>query len=94
MYREKCGKSLKEARHSKRSLDFISIHAHPDASPERPAWLVVHHYGDESGPRGTSHWMRKEHEPEAHEFGDHREMIAHVHKHTSTEPLDEEQEGY
>ncbi len=71
-----------EARSSgkrhKPELDHIRIHAHPEGTPDNPAWIVVHNHDG------------ADHETE-YPFSDHGEMMQHIHDHTHPDVQVEEE---
>ena len=74
-YVEARGRSLKQER--ERELEHLRVYGGPEASKEKPSWLVEHHFASPA------------HEPETHEFSDHNEMIEHVRTHSGVEPVEE-----
>ena len=69
--------AVRKKRHArKKELQHLRVFAGDGATHENPSWIVEHDFGED-------------HEPEQHRFTDHGEMIEHLSRHTSTEPLDE-----
>ncbi len=60
------GPSLSREAKRKAELHHIRIFGSPDATREKPAWIIEHH----SSPRDRN--------PETHEFTDGHEMLAHI----------------
>jgi hypothetical protein len=75
-YREVALAKSRKGKDKKPELHHIRIFASEDATPEKPSWLVAHHFTD------------RQDEPQVHKFDDHNEMLQHVAEYTSTE-LDE-----
>ena len=67
-YHEAKGASLKELREKKRkeNLHHLTVHAHRDATPEHPMWIVGHHTSEEDS------------NPTEREFSSGHEMLAHI----------------
>jgi hypothetical protein len=60
-------------RPRKKELEHLRIYGGDGATHENPSWTVQHHF--------TS----SKHEPEAHDFTDHEQMLDHVKEHTGVE---------
>ncbi len=78
MYHESSGPSLSREAKRKPELHHIRIFGSPDATREKPAWIIEHH----SSPRDRN--------PLTHEFTDGHEMLSHLANHTGVEPESED----
>ena len=72
-YHEAKGASLKKLREKKReeNLHHLSVHGHPDGTPDSPKWIVAHHLSEE------------DRNPVEHEFDNGTDMLRHVAEHAS-----------
>jgi hypothetical protein len=66
MYNESHGPSLSREAKRKPALHHLRVYAHPDGTPEKPAWIVEHH----ASPRDRT--------PEEHSFTDGSDMLVHI----------------
>ena len=60
------GPSLSREAKQKAALHHIELFASPQATPEKPMWLVEHHAS------------QRDRNPETHEFDDGHEMLRHI----------------
>jgi hypothetical protein len=77
MYNESSGPTLSREAKQKAALHHIRIYGSPNATAERPAWLIEHH-GSE-----------RDRNPDTHEFSDPHEMLAHVATHSGAPEPDD-----
>lgn len=54
---------------TQKELDHLEVHAHPDGTPDAPAWIVSHVHTGEP-------------EPEMHEFHDVAGFLDHIAEHS------------
>jgi hypothetical protein len=77
-YVEVHGASLKNSREKEREADLhhLTIHAHSDATPESPKWIVAHHHSENDD------------RPAEHVFDDGHSMLRHIAEHAAVPPDD------
>ncbi len=77
-YNESSGPSLSREAKQKAALHHIRIFGHPQATADKPMWLLEHHAS------------QRDRNPETHEFTDGHEMLAHIATNSGVpEPKDE-----